>query len=108
MSLNGLFLVVGVFSLIAGFAIPVFFYFQKGVIKIKYSLPLFAIASASILFQTIFYYQPPGVNALIQFPSGKQVCHTEPGYHLRFFGNIIEMQKYIPVQIEKRFVLTIP
>ena len=101
MTLNWLILVIGILALITGVAIPVYAYIDTGRIKLRYSIPLLIVAFLSFFFQSLFYYQPPGVNALIQYPSGKQVCYTDPGYHWRFFGNIVEMQKYIPVQIDK-------
>jgi regulator of protease activity HflC (stomatin/prohibitin superfamily) len=101
MGLNSLIFLVGFLSLLTAIVIPVITYTQKGKANLKYSLPLGGIATFMIMFQSLFYYQPAGVNTLIQYPSGKQVCFTEPGYHWKFFGDTIEMQKYISVQLKK-------
>lgn len=103
MSLSIVFIVLGVASFVTGCFMIGHAYIQTGRLRYqKWIFLLFSIALSSLFFNSLFYYQPAGVNTLIQYPSGKQVCYTDPGYHLKFFGDVVEMQKYIPVQIKKQ------
>ena len=103
MSLSTVFLVIGVLSGILGVGLLGYNFIHDRRFKdAKLSAMLLTIFVCSLFFKSLFYYQPAGVNALIQYPSGKQVCFTDPGYHWKFFGDIVEMQKYIPVQIDKQ------
>lgn len=101
MGLNSLMVFIGVVSLVAAIGLPGSAIMKGNKPNWKYSPILGGISLFMFMFQSLFYYQPSGVNTLIQYPSGKQTCFTEPGYHWKFFGDIIEMQKYISVQLTK-------
>lgn len=70
-------------------------------VKLTKTIPIIVVGLILVLFKGMFYYQQAGYNVLIQYPTGKQICHTKAGPHLLMFGNVTPMRKFIPVQITK-------
>jgi hypothetical protein len=59
--------------------------------------PLFFGGMFLAFFNMLFFYAGPGYSYLVQYPTGSQVVHTDPGYKLRMFGNLISIKKVISV-----------
>lgn len=44
------------------------------------------------------YYAEPGYSYLVQYPTGRQIGETTPGYHLKWWGSAIPFKKFITVK----------
>jgi hypothetical protein len=47
--------------------------------------------------QGAFFYAEPGYSYLVQYPWGTQVSELTPGYHLRYYGNVLPFKKVLTV-----------
>lgn len=106
MSLFSLLSSIGWLALVVAVALLVIkLVFQRDEVKWKWIPPIVVLGICMIMINGFVYYQNPGYSSLIQYPTGKQVCTSEAGPHLRWFGNVIEMKKVmtIPIQQEVRF-----
>lgn len=50
----------------------------------------------------LFFYAEPGFSYLVQYPWGTQEAVISPGYHPRFFGNLIPMKKVMTAKFYRR------
>ena len=63
----------------------------------KFSL----VTSLSVLMMmtnSLFFYAEPGMSYLVQYPWGTQKAALNPGFQLRFFGNLIPFKKVLTVK----------
>lgn len=50
-----------------------------------------------VLFQPMTFYAEPGFSYLVQYPTGTQKVIFEPGYHFRYFGNLLPFKNVLSV-----------
>lgn len=46
---------------------------------------------------SVFFYSKPGMSYLVQYPWGVQKAVLNPGFHARFFGEIIPFKKFVTI-----------
>lgn len=51
----------------------------------------------SIFMNSSVFYAEPGYQYLVQYPNGTQVPVFEPGYHFRWWGNVIDFKQVLSV-----------
>jgi len=51
-----------------------------------------------MMLNSAVYYAEPGYNYLVQYPTGRQIGETTPGYHVKFWGSAIPFKKFITVK----------
>lgn len=50
------------------------------------------------VFSGLFFYAEAGYSYLVQYPTGTQYVTVEPGPHLKFWGQVIEMKQVLTVK----------
>jgi regulator of protease activity HflC (stomatin/prohibitin superfamily) len=56
---------------------------------------VFGIFVASL--NSIFFYAEPGMSYLVQYPWGVQKASLQPGFHARWFGEVIPFKKFLTI-----------
>lgn len=46
-----------------------------------------------------FFYAEPGYSYLVQYPTGTQIAVTTPGYHIYWYGTVLEFKKVVTVRL---------
>jgi len=96
--LGTLFIVAGVLIICASIG---WFALGKKVGKERKLISLISGCSVGVfmsLTNSIMFYAEPGYSYLVQYPTGTQISVTDPGYHFRFFGNLIPIKKVMTVK----------
>ena len=75
---------------------------KKIKVGLGYVPALFGLVLGLLLMfsQGAVYYAEPGFNYLVQYPTGKQLVETTPGYHMKFWGSATPWKKFITVKAD--------
>ncbi|MEL7004247.1 MAG: SPFH domain-containing protein [Bacteroidota bacterium] len=46
----------------------------------------------------LFFYSKAGYSYLVQYPNGKQIAELRPGYHLKWWGEVVPWKKVVTVK----------
>lgn len=46
----------------------------------------------------LFFYSEAGYSYLVQYPNGKQIAELRPGYHLKWWGEVVPWKKVVTVK----------
>ncbi|MBL6446253.1 hypothetical protein JMN32_08035 [Fulvivirga sp. 29W222] len=46
----------------------------------------------------LFFYSEAGYSYLVQYPTGKQIAELRPGYHLKWWGEVVPWKKVVTVK----------
>jgi regulator of protease activity HflC (stomatin/prohibitin superfamily) len=58
---------------------------------------VFFIGLIILSLNSIFFYAEPGMSYLVQYPWGSQNSVLKPGFHPRWFGEVIPFKKYLTI-----------
>lgn len=64
------------------------------------AIGLLTLIIAGIILMSIqnaVFYAEPGFSYLVQYPNGTQKAVLEPGFHTRWFGDVIPFKKYLTI-----------
>ncbi len=71
---------------------------QTTIVNTTLAIFLLIIGLATASFKGLAFYAEPGYSYLVQYPTGKQIAVLTPGYHFRYFGDVIPFKKYLTVK----------
>lgn len=74
---------------------------RKRLLSLKGLITFVILGIMLISFNRMLFYAEPGYSYLVQYPTGSQKSVLEPGYHARFFGNLLPFKKVITVKFSK-------
>lgn len=66
--------------------------------KIKSSFLLLIGGIVLMFINGLFFYSEAGYSYLVQYPTGTQIAELRPGYHLKWWGEVIPWKKVVTVK----------
>ncbi|WP_083867403.1 SPFH domain-containing protein [Fulvivirga imtechensis] len=66
--------------------------------KAKHSVMMIAGGMFLIFINGLFFYSEAGYCYLVQYPTGKQIAELRPGYHLKWWGEVVPWKKVVTVK----------
>ncbi|UII22121.1 SPFH domain-containing protein [Fulvivirga ligni] len=66
--------------------------------KLKHSIIMVAAGMLLIFMNGLFFYSEAGYSYLVQYPNGKQIAEMTPGYHLKWWGEVVPWKKVVTVK----------
>ncbi|TDX51631.1 SPFH domain-containing protein [Orenia marismortui] len=99
--LNNLFMFIGSLLIIGGLGMGLSNYLSR---EKKFSIIvavfLAVLGIVFLFFDGTYFYAEPGYSYLVQYPTGRQVAVTQPGYHMKWWGNLIPFRKVVTVKFD--------
>ena len=62
------------------------------------SILMIGIGIALMFINGLFFYSEAGYSYLVQYPNGKQIAELRPGYHLKWWGEVVPWKKVVTVK----------
>lgn len=66
--------------------------------KLQNSILMVAGGLFLIFINGLFFYSEAGYSYLVQYPTGTQIAELRPGYHLKWWGEVIPWKKVVTVK----------
>ncbi|UII33743.1 hypothetical protein LVD17_07915 [Fulvivirga ulvae] len=66
--------------------------------KVRNSAILIISGIALMFVNGLFFYSEAGYSYLVQYPTGKQIAELRPGYHLKWWGEVVPWKKVVTVK----------
>jgi len=92
--LIGLFLIIG-FAVLKFVIMPL----QKKKLSWKTWAAGTCAGLISLVLSGSFFYAEPGYSYLVQYPTGTQIAVTTPGYHMYWYGTVLDFKKVVTVRL---------